>query len=339
MMPARSALADAARGIVLLVLLGLLGGATLRVSGRQTEARSFTRPLEFDFVQWTVDALSVKFAQYGLDSAGYLVPDRRTAIVRQTMALLDQDAHLQSELQDLYGQPGLQDRAELIRAKQSEIAAAERQLADLQPTAETILEEQMAVVLADLGLDAGGKSFPPISFRFSELPYALIVSPRSVIRQDANVQLATDLSLEQRVALEKAVESGLDVSALVVPVGGYGTYPTMVQRSGALDWVTEVVAHEWTHNYLTLRPLGLRYEVSEDLRTMNETTATLMGQAIGRLVLERYYPDLAPPPPTQTPPPQPGTPTTPPAFDFRAEMRQTRVRVDELLADGRVAEA
>jgi hypothetical protein len=71
MMPARSALADAARGIVLLVLLGLLGGATLRVSGRQTEARSFTRPLEFDFVQWTVDALSVKFAQYGLDSAGY----------------------------------------------------------------------------------------------------------------------------------------------------------------------------------------------------------------------------------------------------------------------------
>jgi hypothetical protein len=34
-----------------------------------------------------------------------------------------------------------------------------------------------------------------------------------------------------------------------------------------------------------------------------------------------------------TPPPEP------PAFDFRAEMRETRVRADELLAEGKVTEA
>lgn len=336
----RSLLIYAGRTIVLLILINLLGGAGVQVHGTRASVRAFTRPLEFDFVQWTVDALGVKFGQYGLDSAGYLRPGQRTEIVRRTMALLDEENRKQAELQDLYGQPELQDRDQLIKDKTAQLSAVEQELRGIQPTAETILEEQMAVVLAELGLDLGGKSVPPISFRFSELPYALIVSPRTEIRQEANVQLRTDLSLSRRIELEQAVESGLDVSALVVPVGGYGTYPTMVQQSGALDWVTEVVAHEWTHNYLTLRPLGLRYEVNDDLRTMNETTATLLGRAIGRKVLQRYYPDLVPPEPAPTPPAeQAGEPSAPPVFDFRVEMRKTRVEVDRLLAAGKVDEA
>jgi hypothetical protein len=338
-MTLRSLLTFTGRGILLLILLSVLGGGTLQAGGTRASVRAFTRPLEFDFVQWTVDALAIKVGQYGLDSAGYVQPDRRTEIVRQAMSLLEDENKIETELQDLYGQPALQNRDQLIRQKSAQLAAVNHKLSGIQATAETILEEQMAVVLSDLGLDIGGKSFPPISFHFSELPYALIVSPRTVIRQDANVQLRTDLSLAERIALEQAVESGLDVSALVVPVGGYGTYPTMVQQSSALDWVTEVVAHEWTHNYLTLRPLGLRYEVNDDLRTMNETTASLLGRAIGRQVLLRYYPDLVPPAPAPTPAPQNVQPSTPPAFDFRAEMRETRVRVDELLAAGKVDEA
>jgi hypothetical protein len=52
--------------------------------------------------------------------------------------------------------------------------------------------------------------------------------------------------------------------------------------------------------------------------------------------LETFYPELVPPP-------EPGTelrePTEPPTFDFRAEMHETRVTVDELLADGKIDEA
>lgn len=340
-MTVRPLFVSAGRILLLLITLAVLGGASLQMGGTRASVRAFTRPIEFDFVQWTVEALAVKAGQYGLDSAGYLRPDRRTGLVRRAMTLLNDENRAQAELQDLYGKPDLQNREQLIAEKTAELEAIENVLSGIQPTAETILEEQMAVVLSDLGLDIGGKSLPPISFRFSELPYALIVSPRTVIRQDANVQLRTDLSLPRQIALERAVESALDVSALVVPVGGYGTYPTMVQQSGALDWVTEVVAHEWTHNYLTLRPLGLRYEVNDDLRTMNETTASLLGRAIGRQVLLRYYPDLVPPEPTPTPPPAQGNeePPAPPAFDFRAEMRETRVRVDQLLSDGEVERA
>jgi hypothetical protein len=53
--------------------------------------------------------------------------------------------------------------------------------------------------------------------------------------------------------------------------------------------------------------------------------------------LQRYYPEWLPEPhPSQSE--ETGEPS-PPTFDFRAEMRNTRVRVDELLAQGRIEEA
>ena len=69
---------------------------------------------------------------------------------------------------------------------------------------------------------------------------------------------------------------------------------------------------------------------------MNETTAQLTGQALGQRLLARYYPDLLPPPAE----PAPRTAeTAAPSFDFQGEMHVTRVTVDAMLAEGRVAEA
>jgi len=117
-----------------------------------------------------------------------------------------------------------------------------------------------------------------------------------------------------------------------------------------LTWLAEVVAHEWTHNYLTLRPLGLNYETSGELRTMNETAASIAGTEIGRAVLAEFYPELLPEPqPTPLPtaasvPDAPVTPAPtqqpePDRFDFRAEMHETRVTTDQMLAEGKIAEA
>jgi hypothetical protein len=82
----------------------------------------------------------------------------------------------------------------------------------------------------------------------------------------------------------------------------------------------------------------MNYMSSPELRTMNETAASIAGREIGRAVLERYYPDQVPPPPPPLPP-ETSEPITPPAFDFRAEMRETRVTVDELLEQGKIEEA
>lgn len=323
------------RGLWVLLVTLALGGATVHPRDETERIRRFTRQVEFDFVTWTLDALGVKLGQLGLGASGYLRESDRRALVLEYARLVDQGAQTEQRLLEVSANPG-ESSAEQAAAIETELGRLRARMRALQPVVEAVLQEQVAVILNKLGLTAGGAPFPPVAFHFSRTPLALIVSPRTVIRQDADIQLEADLSMDEQSALERRVESTLDVSALVVPVGGVGTYPTMVQESGSVTWLGEVVGHEWTHNYLSLHPLGLNYDVSPELRTMNETAASLMGQAISRLVLETYYPELMPPAATEAPPPEPGTPSR---FDFRAEMHTTRVEVDALLAEGRVAEA
>jgi hypothetical protein len=78
---------------------------------------------------------------------------------------------------------------------------------------------------------------------------------------------------------------------------------------------------------------------------MNETTASIVGGEIGKIVRERFYPQMAAWDTLNAQPislrldhPDPGDLPRPP-FDFRAEMHTTRVHVDELLAAGMVEEA
>lgn len=297
--------------------------------------RAFTRSSEFDFAAWTLDAVALKLGQFGLGASSYLTEADRRSLVVEYARSVDEADQIERRILEVYADPSQTDSEGATRSIRAELASIQARQAGLRPLVEAVLEEQVTVVLADLGLAVGGEPIPPVAFHFSKLPLALIVSPRDVIRQEADVQLETDLSLDEQVALESRVEDNLGVSALVVPVGGIGTYPTMVQDTGSLGWATEVVVHEWVHNYLTLRPLGLNYETSPELRTMNETTASLLGTAVGRLVLERYYPELVPPTPEEPAPPS----SEPPPFGFQAEMHLTRVTVDSLLSEGRVPEA
>jgi hypothetical protein len=77
---------------------------------------------------------------------------------------------------------------------------------------------------------------------------------------------------------------------------------------------------------------------------MNETTASIAGDEIGALVIERFYPEISSPSATfrtVSAPfdhPEPGDFLRPP-FDFRAEMHETRVTADALLAEGKIEEA
>jgi hypothetical protein len=80
---------------------------------------------------------------------------------------------------------------------------------------------------------------------------------------------------------------------------------------------------------------------------MNETTASIAGNEIGTYVLERHYPELVASSPALglepvsfSPPSSTGSQTEdPPVFDFRAEMHETRVTADKLLAEGKIEEA
>ena len=250
------------------------------------------------------------------------------------------------QLSQLYADASIKDKESATAAVRGELDELYARRQDLAPLAEAIIQAQVSQVLAELGLTAIGQPVPNVWYHSTPLPMALIVSPRDRIEQTANISIYTEITVDEQVSLETEVDAGLDVSSLVVPVGGVGVYPTMVMRSTNLNWIANTVAHEWIHNFLTLRPLGMLYNNTPELRTMNETTASTAGDEIGALVIEKFYPELMPS--TSNPTldlvslpsdrPNPGDLPRPP-FDFRAQMHETRIHVDALLAKGKVEEA
>jgi hypothetical protein len=247
---------------------------------------------------------------------------------------------LEAEINQVYSDPNVPDPNQVTASQRQKLEALKVRRDQQAPLVESIIQKQVRQILKEYDLTYLGQEIPPVLYQISSMPLALIVSPRDAIRQDVNLSLEPNLTIEEKVALEGRVEKNLDVSALVVPVGGVGIYPTMVMSTTDINWLMEVVTHEWIHNYLTLRPLGLNYFKSGELRTMNETTANLAGKELGLALIERFYPELTPEPINITPPEETDEAQDEvPVFDFRAEMHTTRVKVDELLADGQIKAA
>ena len=329
--------------LILLAAALLLAGSALPPGGPRALVEARVRPIAFDFGTWTLDAALTKLAGWALSLEGFLPAQAGPEVVLAALAQVQQVNELQAQLLLTLGDPNLADpefAAEPIRLS---LQAAQARLDDLAPLAEAVLQAQLMDILADAGLDTLGQSLPPSLFRTTDVPASLVISPRDRIERAFDVSLNAGLGADVRNELEEQILSDLDQSALVVPIGGIGTYPTMVMQTADIVWLTEVIAHEWVHNFLTLHPLGINYGTSDTLRTMNETTASLAGKELGRLILLKYYPDFVPPEaqPSQgeANPPEPTPPPDPEAFDFRAEMRTTRVAVDRLLAEGRILEA
>lgn len=324
------------RWLLLIVLTISLAASGVPMVEASQRVQRYTRAQEFEFLGWTVDALATKFSQFSLGTSTHLPAEARPSLVLEYFDLVSQASALEGQANEIFSDPSIQDPESQAEAAQAQLTQVRRRLSQIQAVAESVLAEQASVILTELGLDLEGEVLPPVAFHFSRTPLALIASPRDVIRQEANVQLNPGLSIGERIQLENEVQAGTDLSALVVPIGGLGTYPTMIQESSAVSWVVETIFHEWVHNYLTFHPLGLNYNSSPELRTMNETVASILGRELGREALRRYYPEYLPPPPSE---PEGAPKSEPPSFDFRAEMRETRVTVDRLLAMGSIKQA
>lgn len=320
----------------------LLTSSTILVHEYPEKVRQFTHTIEFDYVEWTLQAMWTKVEQASLRVEEYLPATRPPEIVREYLKADSQISQLKSQISIIYADPKVADKISAVLPLQSQLDKNEAYKSRLAPYAESTLQQQISEVLAADQLTVLGQPLPPVLYHSTPLPMALIVSPREKIQQDANISLLTEMTAGDMTTLEDQVMSNLDVSALVVPVGGVGIYPTMVMATSDLPYLAETIAHEWTHNFLTLRPLGLNYETNSSLRTINETVASIAGNEIGEQVLRKFYPELIPPP---VEPAREDSPKAAPAlkapdpFNYRQEMHTTRVQVDELLAEGKISEA
>ncbi len=323
--------------LLLALLLVLVEGEGPAPGALDTSIDRIVAGVRFDFLSWEADAVWVKVAHGLLQPQRYMTEPDRCALVRDYEAQVGRLHDLQGQVEAVYGDPTVTNPGEATAELRGEMDRLRAGLEARQPLVEAIIQEQVGVVLASEGMGYLGGPLPPVGARFTPLPYLLIVSPRERIASIYQQSLEHGLDLAQQEGIEEQVDDALGVSSLVTPIGGLSAWPAMLLESSNLGWVLEATSHEWTHHYLDLHPLGWAYDSSQEARTINETTASLVGKEIGRAVLARYYPDLLPPEPSSSPPP--AQPSQPPLFDFRAEMHTTRVEVDRLLAEGQVDEA
>ncbi len=201
----------------------------------------------------------------------------------------------------------------------------------IENSVEDALEGRMTAVLEDLGLASsplgppGPKLvWPPVDVEFDRPPGVLVVSPRERIEVLSERLVPGDLTPEQMDAIEESYRPR-NQSALVAGVRGIGTYPALVQPEADYEATLQSIAHEWLHHYLFFSPLGRRYFASGELVTLNETVANIAGREIGSLVAARF--------------PLHRDGVAGQRVDFAATLRQLRLDVEALLAEGRIDDA
>ncbi len=301
---------------------------------------NLTRWNRFDFFSWVGKALIERSGSAAVGIERYLSDEEQAEIVLKYFQQSIYTQELEDELQNASSDPKSTLSTEELEEMQTLLEDETRRMHAYARVAESIVQNQTERSLLKLGFGVGGQTLPPVLFKISDLPLNLIISPREVIGTLESYNLKAGMDSIEKDRLETQIMDIFNLSALVEPVGGVGAYPTMVTRTHSFNWLTEVVAHEWLHNYLSFYPLGVRYFESNEMRSMNETLANLAGKEIGRRTMIDYYPQyfsfyrL------------PGRETTTVLFegythpfDFRAEMRKTRVNVDAMLEQGYVEQA
>lgn len=324
--------------LIIVILLGF-SSSDIRLEKPIDRIQVLAGDYGFDFSSWTLDAVWTKLGQGAIGAPRYIPAPEQHQIVGQYLKLVDDIERTQNDINTIYADPSVANPENASADQRRALADLTRQQDALAPFAESVLQAQVTQVLNDLDLTVGGQPIPWVLYHISPLPQDLIVSSRNKIEQITSYQLKPDLTVKQATGLEDSVDAHLGVSSLVVPIGGLATYPTMIMRTSALDWLSSTIAHEWTHLYLGQRPLGINYDSSPQLRIMNETTASISGTEIGRIVMQRYYPERTQAPPQLISRLTKRTAPDEPVFDYRAEMHTTRVQADALLAEGKIAEA
>ncbi|MCJ7739620.1 MAG: hypothetical protein MUQ10_20305, partial [Anaerolineae bacterium] len=268
----------------------------------------------------------------------YMNEETRHEFFVNYLQLVAQVQRLDQEISRTYADPDIEDPGAVTAELRAQLAELREMENDRQLIAEAILEEQVSSVLIDEGFSAIGEVLPAVSSHFTPLPMLLIVSSRDRIERVYSLNLQHGLNTAEQEEIEATVDTDFDVSSLVTRIGGLSAYPAMLLESSSPNWVMEVTAHEWTHHYLAPRRLGWNYDTSAETRTLNETVANIVGKEISGKVIARYYPEFEP---AESSPPSSNSEKTPepPAFDFRAEMHETRIKVDLMLAAGEIEEA
>jgi hypothetical protein len=339
---------------LLVVFVGLFPASGLTQAGQyEMTLAAVTGPESFSLSRWTVDAFAHKIGELlGAKPGQGLTEAQKKQAFDDYFASSDQVGQLEGQIFGLANQGKT--------SADPQLAALEQQIKDLRakraqeaPIVENTIEQQVQSVLQQENVGLLGKSrvfLPPMFSKLVDLPHILVVSPRDRIEMQRQVPIQRSITEDEIAALEATTDKDLNVSSLVVPIGGYSTYPTMIAGTAPRDFIIDTVAHEWCHVYLAFKPLGQSYGKAGENAAMNETVCSIFGGDIAAMVHEQYYGAPHEPRPWETPP-QPAAPATsgptadkpateqPQEFSINRELRKTYLATEDRLKAGDVAGA
>jgi len=328
------------RIFAMLLLPALLVSGCRTSPTLENQLNGIVAPYGFSIFNWEVKSLSQEISQVfsGTDKAQ---PDQSQVVV-DYFAIMDKINAEEQTIEDITSGVTSGD----VTAHLNTLLTLEQQRDSLATQAQFVLESQVRATLNSLGiynpLDcilSLKSTFPPVLLRLQEPPKLLVVSPLGNISRLATIPLNNNMSLDNINKLEDAV-SALGVSALVVDLGGIATYPSFVANRYGLQFALNTAVEEWFHQYLFFRPLGFRYGLEEMgfnepdyIVIMNETLAGIVSDEVANIIYNTYYASYYPPASSS------GGDTAPPTFNFNSFMRNTRLTVDSMLAQGQISQA
>ena len=317
--------------IVALILL-LLRGDAFTLSPAQDASSRYT----FDLIGWHLTNSMSKWTHLAYRA----IPGRDISDAER-LALVDEYFRLGRVENDL------EDRIKIVvseqspmapeaRRMQNELQRANRLRYDIRNDVEETLESELSSVIRVVGMGLFGEAvLPPVDIRLIETPKVLITSPRDRIERQDGILLDPSISVESREEVETDLLKDENLSALVLDIGGVATFPASVYSGADINATLSIMAHEWLHHYLFLRPLGQHMFDSHDMLVLNETVADLGGRELGDIAFKRIrsrMPEVVPVAFDANAEIEAAGPTQTTDFDFRLEMQETRLTTDALLA-------
>ena len=326
--------------LAIFLTLTLLMGACHSPDSFGEKLGAVVSPYQFSIVRWEVKSLSQEVGEFFSENDSASPGDSQAVV--DYFAVMDKINAEQQTIEAITSGVTGGDAA----AEFNKLAPLEQQRDILATKAENVLESQIRATLNSLGIYNPADSFlglkstfPPVKLRLQEPPKLLVVSPRDQIARLATITLDNNLGLQQITALESSV-SNLNVSALVVDLGGIATYPSFVANRYGLQFALSTAVEEWFHQYNFFRPLGFRYGLEElginepdYIVTMNETLAGMVSDEVASVIYDKYYAGFYPPQPAS------GSAGSTSGFNFNTFMHDTRIQVDAMLAQGQVTQA
>lgn len=307
------------------LIAALVVGCCLAGSWAMLLAVRLPAPDEFNVARWELEHIPNKW----LYLTGRLFDGRLST--QEEDERLARYLELTARGREAAGDTAASDGAQLQALTE---VKAERQR--LENDVEAIIEGRLTAVLEDAGLSSSLPLFPdarwvfpPVDVELDDPPGVLAISRRDRIEIVDRQALRPGLSPEAIIAKEQAVERDGELSALVERIAGAATYPSVVAPDSDYLDLVETIAHEWVHQYLYFKPLGVRVVENEELRTLNETVANIAGRDLAALVVARV----------PLPAGAVATPGPVSNINVGVVLRQLRLDVEELLGQGNIDEA